>query len=58
MSVEMIPSSTGAAAGISGVHGGGSPIMEKIAIMANYDLESKKRLARTLAGIPEEGKEQ
>lgn len=54
----MIPSSTGAAAGISGVHGGGSPIMEKIAIMANYDLESKKRLARTLAGIPEEGKEQ
>jgi len=54
---NLIASSTGAAAGISGVHGGGSPIMEKIAIMANYDLESKKRLARTLAGIPEkEGK--
>ncbi len=39
---------------IAGVHGGGSPIMEDIAIMGNYDLESKKKLARYLAGIKED----
>lgn len=36
---------------ISGLHGGGSPIMEKIAIMANYDLEARKSLVKELAGI-------
>ncbi|MFH1485033.1 MAG: 4-hydroxyphenylacetate 3-hydroxylase N-terminal domain-containing protein [Chloroflexota bacterium] len=36
---------------ISGIHGGGSPIMEKIAILANYDLEARKSLAKGLAGI-------
>lgn len=50
---NLIASSGGAASLISGVHGGGSPIMEKIAIMANYDLEAKKALARYLAGIEE-----
>lgn len=39
---------------IAGVHGGGSPIMEDIAIMGNYDLESKKKLAKYLAGIKED----
>jgi len=38
----------------AGVHGGGSPIMEKIGIRAEYDLESKKDIARYLAGIAEE----
>jgi len=33
------------------VYGGGSPIMEEIAIYGNYDLNSKKDLARELAGI-------
>lgn len=37
----------------AGVHGGGSPIMEKIGIRSGYDLESKKRIARRLAGIEE-----
>lgn len=37
----------------AGVHGGGSPIMEKIGIRANYDLESKKKIAKHLAGIEE-----
>jgi len=38
---------------IAGVHGGGSPIMEDIAIFANYPIEEKKNIARHLAGIPE-----
>jgi 4-hydroxyphenylacetate 3-monooxygenase/4-hydroxybutyryl-CoA dehydratase/vinylacetyl-CoA-Delta-isomerase len=38
---------------IAGVHGGGSPIMEDIAIFANYPIEEKKNIARRLAGIPE-----
>ena len=37
----------------AGIHGGGSPIMEKIGIRSNYDLESKKRIVKWLAGIVE-----
>lgn len=36
---------------IAGVHGGGSPIMEDIAIMASYDLNGKIADAKHLAGI-------
>ncbi len=32
-------------------HGGGSPIMEQIAITSQYDIESKKDLVRTIAGM-------
>ena len=35
----------------AGVHGGGSPVMEKIGIRSNYDLESKRALVKYLAGI-------
>jgi len=35
----------------AGLHGGGSPIMERITILANYDLEPKKKLIKRLAGI-------
>jgi len=35
----------------AGVHGGGSPIMEKIGIRSFYDLESKKDIVKCLAGI-------
>ncbi|WP_347488756.1 4-hydroxyphenylacetate 3-hydroxylase family protein [Desulfoscipio sp. XC116] len=35
----------------AGVHGGGSPIMETIAILSNYNLELRKNLAKELAGI-------
>ncbi|MFH1484652.1 MAG: 4-hydroxyphenylacetate 3-hydroxylase C-terminal domain-containing protein, partial [Chloroflexota bacterium] len=38
---------------VAAVHGGGSPIMESIAILGNYDLNAKKNLARHLAGIPD-----
>ena len=36
---------------VAGVHGGGSPIMEDIAILGNYDLQSKETIAKRLAGI-------
>jgi aromatic ring hydroxylase len=39
---------------IAGVHGGGSPIMETIALGIEYDYDSRKRLARYLAGIAPE----
>jgi 4-hydroxyphenylacetate 3-monooxygenase/4-hydroxybutyryl-CoA dehydratase/vinylacetyl-CoA-Delta-isomerase len=51
---DLICSAPAAASQISGVHGGGSPIMERITIMANYDIESKKKIAKYLAGIEEE----
>jgi len=39
---------------IAGVHGGGSPIMETITLNAEYDFESKKNIAKYLAGINKE----
>ena len=39
---------------IAGVHGGGSPIMETIALGIEYDYDTRKRLARYLAGIDKE----
>ncbi len=34
-------------------HGGGSPIMENIAITTQYDIEARKKMVKRLAGIPE-----
>ncbi len=39
---------------VAGVHGGGSPVMETITMMARYDLEPLKGIARYLAGIDPE----
>jgi len=39
---------------IAGVHGGGSPIMETIALSIEYDFETRKNLAKYLAGIKED----
>ena len=39
---------------IAGVHGGGSPIMETITLNAEYDYESKKNIAKYLAGVNKE----
>lgn len=36
---------------VAGLHGGGSPIMEKIAIIGQADLNEKKNIAKRLAGI-------
>lgn len=42
---------------IAGVHGGGSPIMETIAIMSNYNLQEKAGIAKYLAGIEQPEKD-
>ncbi len=47
-------SAMGGWAQYAGVHGGGSPVMEKIGIRSEYDLESKKKIAKYLAGIEDE----
>ncbi|MGQ9823590.1 MAG: 4-hydroxyphenylacetate 3-hydroxylase family protein [Desulfotomaculales bacterium] len=39
---------------VAGLHGGGSPQMETITMMARYDLERLKSIARYLAGIEKE----
>jgi len=44
-------SAVGGVCQYAGVHGGGSPVMELIGIRSQYDLESKKRLVKYLAGI-------
>ncbi len=36
---------------VAGLHGGGSPQMETITMMARYDIDSLKTIARYLAGI-------
>jgi 4-hydroxyphenylacetate 3-monooxygenase/4-hydroxybutyryl-CoA dehydratase/vinylacetyl-CoA-Delta-isomerase len=36
---------------VAGLHGGGSPQMETIALMGRYDLEALKSIAKYLAGI-------
>jgi 4-hydroxyphenylacetate 3-monooxygenase/4-hydroxybutyryl-CoA dehydratase/vinylacetyl-CoA-Delta-isomerase len=36
---------------VGDVHGGGSPAMETIAILNNYNLEEKKNIVKRLAGI-------
>jgi len=51
---DILTGEVGAALLVAGVHGGGSPIMEDIAILGSYDMKGKKKLARYLAGIKED----
>ena len=44
-------SATGGIAKVGSYHGGGSPIMEQIAITTQYDIESRKKLVRYIAGM-------
>ncbi|HEX78120.1 MAG TPA: aromatic ring hydroxylase [Dehalococcoidia bacterium] len=48
---DMMSSAWGGHKLIDALHGGGSPVMERIGILNAYDLESVKRLAKRLAGI-------
>ncbi|MBI4320042.1 MAG: 4-hydroxyphenylacetate 3-hydroxylase family protein [Chloroflexi bacterium] len=50
---DLTVSRHGAMVLVAGVHGGGSPEAEKVAIWQNYDLEGKKALAKKLARIEE-----
>jgi len=36
---------------VAAIHGGGSPIMEKIAITSLYGIEARKRMVKSSAGI-------
>lgn len=48
---DTLCSAIGGVAQVGGLHGGGSPVMEKIGIMAAYDVETRKKIAKELAGI-------
>ena len=39
---------------VAGLHGGGSPVMEEVAMMSRYPLEELKGIAKYLAGIEPE----
>jgi len=39
---------------VAGVHGGGSPIMETIALNIDYDYDARRNVARYLAGLDKE----
>ncbi len=48
---DMLCSSNSGVMQVAGIHGGGSPIMERIAITGLYDIEERKAIVRRLAGI-------
>jgi aromatic ring hydroxylase len=48
---EMTCSSLAGVLNYGNYHGGGSPIMEQIAITSQYDIESRKHIVKALAGI-------
>lgn len=48
---DALCSSIGGVMAVAGIHGGGSPVMEDIAILKQYDIDKRKRIAKYLAGI-------
>ena len=48
---NILCSSLGGVMAVAGVHGGGSPVMEDIAIWRSYDFEKRKSIAKYLVGI-------
>jgi 4-hydroxyphenylacetate 3-monooxygenase/4-hydroxybutyryl-CoA dehydratase/vinylacetyl-CoA-Delta-isomerase len=52
---DMMSSAWGGHKLIDALHGGGSPVIEKVAILRDHNLEHSKNIARKLAGIPYEG---
>jgi 4-hydroxybutyryl-CoA dehydratase/vinylacetyl-CoA-Delta-isomerase len=48
---DLLCSATGGIAQVGGYHGGGSPVMEQIAITTQYDIESRKKMVKDIAGI-------
>ncbi|MFZ0928343.1 MAG: 4-hydroxyphenylacetate 3-hydroxylase N-terminal domain-containing protein [Syntrophobacteraceae bacterium] len=48
---DILCSATGGIMTVANFHGGGSPIMEQIAITSQYDIESRKKLVRYIAGM-------
>ncbi len=50
-------SATGGIVNVGNYHGGGSPIMEQIAITTQYDIESRKKLVKYIAGMSDGDRE-
>ena len=48
---DVLCSATGGITNVGNYHGGGSPIMEQIAITTQYDIESRKKLVKYIAGM-------
>jgi aromatic ring hydroxylase len=48
---DLLCSATGGIMNVGNYHGGGSPIMEQIAITTQYDIESRKTLVKYIAGM-------
>ncbi|MBI5895215.1 MAG: aromatic ring hydroxylase [Desulfobacterales bacterium] len=48
---DILCSATGGITKVGNYHGGGSPIMEQIAITGQYDIESRKKLVKYIAGM-------
>jgi 4-hydroxyphenylacetate 3-monooxygenase/4-hydroxybutyryl-CoA dehydratase/vinylacetyl-CoA-Delta-isomerase len=48
---DTLCSSMGGVMAVAGVHGGGSPVMEDIAILKQYDINERKQIAKYLSGI-------
>ena len=48
---DMLCSGMGGVGQVAGYHGGGSPVMEEIAITSQYDIESRKTMTKELIGI-------
>jgi 4-hydroxyphenylacetate 3-monooxygenase/4-hydroxybutyryl-CoA dehydratase/vinylacetyl-CoA-Delta-isomerase len=51
---DTLCSSIGGVMAVAGVHGGGSPVMEDIAILKQYDINERKRIAKYLSGISDD----
>jgi aromatic ring hydroxylase len=48
---DVLCSATGGITNVGNYHGGGSPVMEQIAITTQYDIESRKKLVKYIAGM-------
>jgi aromatic ring hydroxylase len=48
---DVLCSANGGITNVGNYHGGGSPIMEQIAITTQYDIESRKKVVKYIAGM-------
>jgi 4-hydroxybutyryl-CoA dehydratase/vinylacetyl-CoA-Delta-isomerase len=48
---DALCSATGGIHSVGNYHGGGSPVMEQIAITTQYDIEARKEMVKKIAGI-------
>jgi aromatic ring hydroxylase len=54
---DILCSASGGIMNVGNYHGGGSPVMEQIAITTQYDIESRKKLVKYIAGMSEGDRE-